>query len=204
MMKNNILDVTCKKTVNVSMAVALWNYWDHEHLDVVHEGYKESNIMYDRDNFMFRVDEIRIPVPFIPFLKLTTPIFMVQDDANTLYTFAVQLGIVSKTTIVIEELEIDKCAITMRYQFDLKGWRIILKPVLKKLIPIWNQRVWDEDLPVKMRRQKVLRHNFKDFVGLPKKIKDRVNDEPINLNLPVRRVENSSRDKHVFSKKTAS
>jgi hypothetical protein len=89
----------------------------------------------------------------------------------------------------------------MRYQFDLKGWRIILKPVLKQLIPIWNQRVWDEDLPVKLRRQKVLRHNFKDFVGLPKKIKDRVNDEPINLNLPVRRLENSSRDKHVFSEK---
>jgi hypothetical protein len=71
-MKNNILDVTCKKTVNVSTAVALWNYWDHEHLDVVHKGYKESNIMYERDDFMLRVDEISIPVPFIPFFKLTT------------------------------------------------------------------------------------------------------------------------------------
>ena len=118
MMSNNILDVTCEQTANVSRAVAFWNYWDHEHLDIIHDSYEESNIMYDRDNFIFRVDKIRIHVPFLPFIRLTTPIFMVQHDDNTLYTFAVHLGIVSKTTITIKEIMVDRCKITMRYQFD--------------------------------------------------------------------------------------
>jgi hypothetical protein len=194
-MSNNILDITCEQVANISRAVALWNYWDHEHLDTVHEGYKKSDIMYENTNFMFRVDKVSVPVPFI---RLTTPIFQVQHDAETMYTFAVQFGVTSKTTIKIEEIKPNKCKFIMRYQFDLSGWRIILKPILKKLIPIWNQRVWNEDLPVKLRRQKVLEYNFKDFSGLPKKIEDRVNVGPFETKLPVPRPKTSNRDQHPF------
>ena len=122
---------------------------------------------------------------------------MVQEDENTLYTYAVQMGIVSKTTIKIEEIKKDYCHFTMNYKFELNGWRAILRPLLKKLIPIWNERVWDEDLPLKIRRQKVLRNNFKDFYGLPKKIQDRDYNEVIeDIKLPVKRPRKSSRDNH--------
>ena len=59
-------------------------------IDVVHEGYKKSDILYDKNNFMFRVDNIKVPFPF--FLKFLTPVFMVQHDENTLFTYAVQNG----------------------------------------------------------------------------------------------------------------
>ena len=170
MKKNNVLEVEIRKNINCSKDVALWNYWDHEHLDVVHDGYKESDILYDNNNFMFRVDNIKIPFPFI---KLQTPLFMVQHDENTLYVYAIQMGIISKTSITIKSLTTSSCEITMNYKFYLNGWRKILKPFLKIMIPKWNEKVWLEDLPIKIRRQKVLDMNFKDFKGLPEKINER-------------------------------
>ena len=63
-MKNSdVLEVEIYKEINCSKDVALWNYWDHEHLDITHSAYKESNILYDKNNFMFRVDNIKIPFP---------------------------------------------------------------------------------------------------------------------------------------------
>ena len=64
-MKSNILEMEFSNKIEVSKEIALWNYWDHEHLDVVHEGYKASDILYDANNFMFRIDDIKIPkIPF--------------------------------------------------------------------------------------------------------------------------------------------
>ena len=191
---NNLLDLTFEKKINCSAEVAWWNYWDHEHIDVVHDAYKKSDILYDDKNFMFRIDEIKIPK--IPFLTSKASIFMVQHDKNTIFQFAVQFGILSKTTIKILSIERSMCSISMNYKFYLNGWRIVLKPILKKLIPVWNERVWNEDLPVKLRRQKVVDMNFKDFVGLPKDLKDRKYDGPIKFTLPVPRPKKSSRDLH--------
>jgi hypothetical protein len=194
-MNNDILEINVKKIIECSKEVAFWNYWDHEHLDVVHSGYKKSDILYDRENYLFRVDLIKIP--FIPFFKFTTPIFMVQHDKNKLLTFAIQFGVISKTTITILSLENSKCEITMNYKFYLNGWRKILKPILKRLIPIWNEKVWKEDYSVKIRRQKILDMNFKDFIGLPDLIKDRMYNGRVNeLKLPIPRPKNSTRDRH--------
>ena len=197
---SELLELNFKKEISCSADVAWWNYWDHEHLDVVHEGYKKSDIMYDKNNFLFRVDQIKIPL--IPILSFKTPIFMVQHNENTLYTFAIQFGVTSKTTISIFPINKKKCEIKMNYKFYLEGWKIILKPILKRLIPKWNEKVWIEDFNVKIRRQKVLDMNFKDFVGLPKNTLDRVEPNEIyKLNLPIPRPKKSTRDKHPLSNK---
>ena len=198
MKENNILEVEISKKIDCSKEVALWNYWDHEHLDVIHQGYKESDILYDKKNFMFRVDKIKVPFPF---LKITTPVFMVQHDDNTLIVYAVQLGVISKTTITIKSVNDSSCEINMNYKFYLNGWRKILKPFLKIMIPKWNEKVWVEDYPIKIRRQKVLDMNFRDFKGLPNKITERVKekDHDISFKLPIPRPLNSSRDLHPLS-----
>ena len=200
-MKNSdVLEVEIQKKINCSKNVALWNYWDHEHLDVVHGGYKESNILYDKNNFMFRVDNIKIPFPF---MRFQTPLFMVQHDEDTIYVYAVQFGVTSKTSITIKSLKTSSCHITMNYKFYLNGWRKILKPFLKIMIPKWNEKVWLEDLPIKIRRQKILDMNFKDFKGLPEKIteRERNKNENIDFKLPVPRPINSSRDRHPLALK---
>ena len=82
-MSKKVLEFNFKKQINCSKEVAFWNYWDHEHLDVVHKGYTKSDIMYDSNNFMFRIYRVRIPV--FSFIAVKTPIFMVQHDENTLF-----------------------------------------------------------------------------------------------------------------------
>lgn len=73
-----------------------------------------------------------------------------------------------------------------------------LKTFLKIMIPKWNEKVWLEDFPIKIRRQKVLDMNFKEFKGLLKKINEREKnkDENITFKLPLPRPINSSRDRH--------
>ena len=196
---NNILELNFTKKVNCSKQVAFWNYWDHEHLDVVHDGYSKSDILYDKKEFMFRVDEIKLPI--IGFLKPLTPIFTVQHDEDTMITYAIQFGVLSKTTIKIKTVEEKKCEINMNYKFYLNGWRKIIKPILKFLVPKWNEKVWLEDLPIKLRRQKVIDMNFKDFIGLPEDINERVFQGNKDLKLPIPRLLNSSRDKHPLKNK---
>jgi hypothetical protein len=196
--ENNILEVEINRSIECSAEVAKWNYWDHEHLDIVHGGYKTVDVLYDDDNFAFGYSKIKVPV--IPFFYTKSPLFLVQHDDNTQYTFAIQLGVLSKTTITINPISNSSCKITMNYKFYLDGWRTLLRPVLKKLIPIWNKKVWEEDYDLKIRRQKVLQMGFKDFWGLPD-YEERTKDHKINeLKLPVPRPRNSSRDRHPLSK----
>ena len=91
MTDENTLEVEIVKEIECSKEVALWNYWDHEHLDIVHDGYKQSDVLYDKKNFLFRVDQIKIPL--LPFMKFMTPIFMVQDDDDNLLVYAIQMGV---------------------------------------------------------------------------------------------------------------
>ena len=201
MKHKDVLEVEFKKKIACSKDVALWNYWDYEHLDNVHSGYKKSDVLYDKNNFSFRVDTVRLPV--FRFINLLTPIFMVQHDKNTLYAYAIQLGTVSKTTISVKEIRLNFCEITMNYKFYLDGWRKILRPILKILIPKWNQKVWDEDYNVKIRRQKMLNLGFRDFIGLPQKKKDRKSKNDYLLKLPIARPRKSPRDLHPLGKNSS-
>ena len=194
----SVLEIEINKEIECSAEIARWNYWDHEHLDVIHGGYEEVDILYDNDNFAFGITTLKIPV--IPFLTAKSPLFLVQHDENTQFTFASQFGVLSKTTIKIYPKSKKSCKITMNYKFYLSGWRAILRPLLKRLIPIWNEKVWQEDLPVKLRRQKVIDMGFKDFWGLPNKVEDRKPKKTFKLNLPIPRPKNSSRDRHPLKK----
>ncbi len=194
----SILEIEINKEIECSAEVAKWNYWDHEHLDVIHGGYEEVDILYDSNNFAFGISTLKIPV--IPFLTAKSPLFLVQHDENTQFTFASQFGVLSKTTIKIYPESEKSCKITMNYKFYLNGWRAILRPLLKRLIPIWNEKVWQEDLPVKLRRQKVIDMGFKDFWGLPNKVEERKTTKTFKLNLPIPRPKNSTRDRHPLKK----
>lgn len=86
----------------------------------------------------------------------------------------------------------------MNYIWHLEGLKILLYPVLKILIPIWNEKVFKEDLPLKIRRQKVIDLNFKDFKGMPSKINERKNGT-YDFILPIPRLVSSARDRHPLS-----
>ncbi len=186
-MSNNF-EMIFNKEINCSASVAFWNYWDQEHLEHIHDGYEKFKIIYEDKDLIFSVREVVLPLIR---LKITTPIFMKQLDKNNLIAFGIIFGVLSETKVFINDIGHDKCSIKVTYKFYLNGWQKLLRPLLKYLTKKWFQKVWEEDFVLKTRRQKVLRYNFKDFVGLPKKIKDRTNNDEYILKLPLARPKNS-------------
>ena len=194
-----IIDWTVTRKVNASLNVCIWNQWDHDHLNYTHKGYSETQVFFEDDgtSLMFH----RLKVPFIPFLKINTvEMTSFIKDQNTVVTYGFQLGIQSLSTTKYKEISKDKCLVTLNYKFKLSGIQVLLYPILKILLPIWNERAWKEDLPLKERRQKVKRMNFKDFEGLPKNIEDRKFDGEIDFNIPVWRLRKSDNKltEHIF------
>ena len=61
--------------------------------------------------------------------------------------------------------------------------------IMCRMMATWNERVWLEDLSLKLRRHRVLRWGFRDFVGFPDGVDDRVSDEIFEQRLPVSRPE---------------
>ena len=58
----DIVELEIKKEINCSKEVAQWNYWDCEHVDIVHSGYSSSDILYERDNYMYGIHKVKIPL----------------------------------------------------------------------------------------------------------------------------------------------
>lgn len=190
----------CKQIVSASRNVVQWNYMDGEHLSVVHGGYSSVDLLYEDGHNSFGRAFVRIPV--LRFIRVPTTIFVSFPDSDTQVTYAHQLFIWSKTTIHCEELDEYKTQVTMTYEFELSGWRRFLHRPLKLLVPRWNEQVWKEDLPLKLRRQQMLDLGFVDFVGLPHE-KPSSRPQQTNLILPIRRPPDSPIAKHPFFQRTS-
>ena len=194
-----ILSRTFKRRVNSSLNVCLWNHWDCDHINYVHKGfYTQSEIFYEDDRFVLIFHSLKVPL--IPFLKINTIDVTVLKDKNTVCTYGFQFGIPSLSTAKYKEIAKDKCLVEVNYKFKFTGLNILFYPLIKYLIPKWNERTWNEDLFLKLRRQKVIRMNFKDFRGLPKKIKERKFLGPIDFKLPITRLKKNDNKltKHPF------
>ena len=194
-----ILDLTFKRKVNCSANVCLWNHWDGDHLNYVHKGiYNETEIFYEDNRVVLFYHRVKIPL--VPFIKINTIDMTILKDRNTVCTYGFQFGVPSLSTATYKGIGKNKCLVTVNYKFRFLGIQILLYPLIRFLIPKWNDRTWNEDLPIKLRRQKVKRLNFKDFKGLPSKIKDRKFSGKIDFKLPISRLKKSDNKliKHPF------
>ena len=194
-----ILDITFKRKVNCSVNVCKWNHWDHDHINYTHKNiYKVAQIFYEDDRVTLCYHRMKIPL--IPFLTVSTLDFTALKDKNTVVTYGFQFGIPSLSTTKYKEISKNKCLVEVNYKFKFTGVQILLYPLIRFLIPRWNERTWNEDLPLKLRRQKIKRMNFRDFKGLPKKLKDRKFYGPADFKLPIKRLRKNDNllTKHPF------
>jgi hypothetical protein len=139
-------------------------------------------------------------IPLIPFFSIGTVDLTALKDKNTVLTYGFQFEIPSLTTTKYNEISKNRCLVETNYKFKFTGLQILLYPLIKFLIPRWNERTWNEDLPLKLRRQKVKKINFKDFKRLPKKMKDRKLSSKDEFRLPIKRLRknDSLLTKHPF------
>ena len=136
----------------------------------------------------------------MPFFTVNTLDMTALKNKNTVCTYGFQFGIPSLSTATYKDIGKDKCSVSVNYKFQFTGARILLYPLIKFLLPKWNNKTWYEDLPLKLRRQKVKRMNFKDFKGLPNKIEKRKFLGTINFKIPITRLRKSDNKliKHPF------
>ncbi|MEE2699412.1 MAG: hypothetical protein VX923_06920 [Pseudomonadota bacterium] len=199
-----IIEIKCEREADCSAAVGMWNYWDHEHVSVMHEGMPDAKVLYEDKDTATLLLTLRAPI--FSFIKVRSMIFMRRRSETSFTVFNTMLGMSVVSEIDIVEIELDKSKYNMRYRFILVGWREFFSPIirlyLKLTVPWWNARQWREDLPIKLRRQKMVRAGFLNFNGLPKKIEDRFYNGPIKCDLPVPRLKNSKVSTEVLDTKT--
>jgi hypothetical protein len=188
-----VVEIKCRQECNCSASVGMWNYWDLEHVVPLHKGFKDFTALHESSSAVAHLVSLKNPI--FPILTVESLVVQLLHDENTLKLFNVMLGMPVLSTIKITEIRKDYSVFEMSYKYIFMGWRKILtpiiEPVLRKLVVFWNNRQWKEDLPVKLRRQKVMRMGFKDFKGLPDKVSDRFYEGPIACPLPVHRLKDS-------------
>lgn len=180
------------KSAPVSAAVGMWNYLDAEHATYVHPGYSLFQVAHQESGWFIILQVIRPPI--FSFLKNAAWMAFRLKSKTSFENYTVQHGIPVLTSIEVIEISKDVCEFHMNYKFYLFGWRIIMEPILKFLVPRWIENIWQEDLELKLRRQKMLRKGFKDFVGLPKAIEDRIFEGELKFDFPVPRPPDSPVD----------
>ena len=180
-----IVEYNYKREVKASYESIIWNYFDLEHLYVVHNNYTDAKVFYEDDRLAGLLLDYKLPI--FSFLKSHSLNVVYMSDKNTIKVFNTGLfNLISETTIKVFEIDKNNCKLEMNYKFFLKGLLKLLKPFLGKMNQACNKKVWDEDLNLKLRRTKVLKNGFKDFHGMESKFAKN-ND----FKLPVRRHINS-------------
>jgi len=161
----NVLEVVCTQSINSHPEVLVWNYLDGEHLTYVHGGYRKAEVLFEDGRNS--LTQTTTSVPGLRWLGVNTVLYVCAVSANCQITYAKQFGIWSRTTISSSLIsEPDFFELTMKYEFYLTGWRKLLLPLLRNRIPVWNETVWREDVPLKERRYWTRKNGFRDFAGL--------------------------------------
>jgi len=180
-----ILKFKISRTVNVSKYVALWNTWDHEHLPYVHKQFGNSKILYEDKNVVFI--ETKMKIPFTPFFISSLHTLTNTKDNNVLVIDTMPFGIIAKLYMEYIQLSPKKTRLVNHYELSLPGFFLPFKKIIISSIRRWNNVNWNEDLPLKLRRQLALDFGFKDFFGNDPKNKNK----PDILNLPLPRLRGS-------------
>ncbi len=191
-----ILKVVCENFVAATPEVVKWNSWDSEHLNSVHGAYDAPKYLLTREGEVLFVD--RVKVPFFR-IRLKCLVFAIQWDSENQITYTLTPFFLAKNTINVQQINDGTTRVRVIYEFSGNWIQALLFPIFKILIQRWNQTVWEEDLPLKLRRQKALSYGFIDFRGIPDKMEMRKDRTGIyKASIPVPTTRNVEEFSHPF------
>tara|TARA_A100001011_G_scaffold271880_1_gene281180 strand:- start:1136 stop:1720 length:585 start_codon:yes stop_codon:yes gene_type:complete len=155
---------TIERVVNASKDVCLWNTWDHEHLFYVHKQFNSARILHE--NSTCAVLETKIKIPFLPIFMKSIHCLYEIADRNVLVIDTMPLGILARVEMLYKELSEKETMLTNNYNLSVPFYFYPFKGILKYFILKWNKINWEEDMPLKVRRQKAIDLGFRDFRGI--------------------------------------
>jgi hypothetical protein len=160
-----ILFSSCSKDMDCSKEVVIWNYFDHEHVVGTHYKYYNRYKIIAEQNDWCLVERF-YKLPIIRY-KTSSHGFMFLENPNLIrsYQFG-KLGMTLDQKMIFEDLGPEKCKVTCEYRLEVPGFMKVFEPLWKRITAQWFIDTWDEDAPMRLRRQQVWKLGFRDFLGI--------------------------------------
>lgn len=158
-----LINFEITREINVSRDVCLWNTWDHEHLFYVHKQFEYAKMLYEDHHVAFIRTVVKIPFTPIRLNCLHTMTSLKNGDVMVIDTLP--FGILSKLEMQYIPLAPKKTLLKNIYSLDIPSIFFPIKAFIPKIIQKWNDTNWEEDMPLKIRRQQALDIGFRDFYG---------------------------------------
>lgn len=158
-----LVKLSINRLVPVSKNVCLWNTWDHEHLFFVHRQFEDAKILIENKNSV--VIETKLSIPFFPNSFSCLHSLYEVEDQNVVVVDTLPFGAWAMVRMNYFEVGPKETRLENHYQIYLPFFMAPLAPLLKRLVRKWNDINWEEDMPLKIRRQQALDLGFRDFRG---------------------------------------
>ncbi len=163
-MKNVTLTLKYVREMDCPKDVVIWNYYDHEHLVGTHyKYYREARILAEKDSWALLYRKMKMPL--LPICNSTLACQWMED--NVMHVVHRDLmGFLLEMEVHFEDLPNDRSLITVIYNIQVHPFLKLFEKYFQLVFERWYEGTWEEDAPMRMRRWRVHKLGFKDFIGL--------------------------------------
>lgn len=159
-----VLLSTVKKEMDCPREVMIWNYFDHEHVVGTHyKHYSTVRVIDEMDTWALSERTRRLPVIR---RNVTSMDFVYLKDPHHIRAYHFGRLARMQHDILFEDLGPEKCLVTNEYRLYVPCFLKWLEPLWRRITTRWFHVQWNEDVPMRLRRWKVWKLGFVDFVGL--------------------------------------
>jgi hypothetical protein len=185
-----ILYARCEREMDCSKEVVIWNYFDHEHVVGTHyKHYSRFRIVAEKNEWSLVERFYRLPI-----IGITTSSygFMYLENPNLIRSFQFgKGGLLLDQSMILKDLGPERCLVASEYRLIAPFFLKPFEPLWRKIAQRWFDLTWEEDAPMRLRRQQVWKLGFRNFVGIDyinkktAKPEDLPAERPYPVELPV-------------------
>lgn len=155
----------CSRDMDVPREVVVWNYYDHEHVVGTHYKYYNHFKIIAEDQGWCLVERF-YKLPIIH-LRTSSIGFMWRENENLIRSIQFgKLGSSLNQELHIDDIGKEACRVTSVYEMKVPFFMKPLEPLFKRVTKRWFDATWEEDAPMRIRRWKIWKLGFRDFVGI--------------------------------------
>jgi hypothetical protein len=160
-----VLFSRCEKEMDCSKEVVIWNYFDHEHVVGTHYKYYDKfNIVAEKDDWTLVERSYRLPI--IGY-RTSSFGFMYLENPNLIRSIQFgKLGFTMDQLIHLTDIGPHRCLVATEYRLNVPFFLKPFEGLWRRITERWFVNTWDEDAPMRLRRQQVWQLGFRNFVGI--------------------------------------
>lgn len=194
------LSSSSEREMDCSREIVIWNYFDHEHVVGTHyKYYSRFKILAEQNEWCLIERFYRLPIIG---WKTSSTGFMALEHPGLIRSIQFgKFGLRLDQRIHMKELGPDRCLVKSEYTLEVPFFVKPFEFLFRRITQKWFDQTWDEDAPMRLRRQRVWKLGFRNFAGI-----DYVNartekpaglpaERPYPIELPVPKTRNPRNDR---------